>query len=725
MTDPSGSTTRPDPETSVPILDLRVRWRAGQVALVLAAALTVVACFRPLSPGASVPLRLAVTLALGLGVATTALLASLRGRGRAEQWAFYVFLVLSLDALGQTLQPFGWPGWPLMVLLLGAAAVAEPLPLALGLAALVSLLTCADAVHSFVTWPEAAAAVLGYAALVVAVSRALRGEKHRLAAALGELARLRHGIDHLDEVEPSAASLRPTTADLSLRQISEDGRKARHAERAEEVDESLAQIVALAHAAVGAHAVLYFDVDRQREAAFLRAAEGPSTIVRDSIVPLSQDPFAFVLDRGQSFYATDFPRLLEALPYYRRNVKIGTLLALPVKLGGAVSGLLIADQLEIQSFTSHEPELLESFAEMASRTIQRARESGSREDMGTEFKAVYAVSRNLARLAETQPLRRLLIRSARDMVPTVEAAAVVMTDESQTRYLVEADGFGWPREFEHREVGLSERTWAAWVLRSAEDPYLLDNVAGHKDRMPILVLDEGGGRAESLVAVPLRAGDRSLGALVLTGKRGTFDANLLRVLGILANQAAAALATIQLVDRNKQLAIRDGLTRLYNRRAFDEALARSIAQSDRQGGSFSVLLLDIDHFKKLNDTFGHQAGDAALRNTAGILQKHLRKGDLAARYGGEEFVGILPGAEEPGALQLAERIRAAIQDARFVFEGAKIRLTASFGLAVWSRDGRDAEALLASADRAMYAAKEGGRNRVLTASRVASSPDAP
>jgi diguanylate cyclase (GGDEF)-like protein len=279
--------------------------------------------------------------------------------------------------------------------------------------------------------------------------------------------------------------------------------------------------------------------------------------------------------------------------------------------------------------------------------------------------------------------------------------------------------FGWPAEFLKREVSLEERTWASWVLRSAEEACLLDDVAGHEKAMPVLVLDEGAGRAESLLAVPLRARNRTLGALVLTGPRGSFDAAARRVLEILANQAAATIQLIKDKEQQRQLAVRDGLTGLYNRRAFNELLSASIANEDRRpGGSLGLVLLDLDHFKKLNDTYGHLAGDAALRSVARLLGQHLRKGDQAARYGGEEFVVILPGSDEERAQGAAERLRAALQKHRFVFEGARIPLTASLGVAVWPADGKEPEALLGAADRALYAAKQGGRNRVESASSV-------
>jgi len=652
-----------------------------------------------------------------MGVGGSALLASLKGRGQAEIFAFYAFLILALDGLGQILSPLGWPLWPAMALVVAALAVAETLPVALGFVALASLLAVAEAAAaSFEPWKPALAMSLGYLALVLVLNRALLGEKHRLTTALAELARLHHGIDQLEETESGSSKMSPTA--LTLRQVSEDGRRARQLDRAAELDEALRRMVKLARTSVAAHAILYFDVDREREVAYLRAFDGPDAIVSDAVVPLGEDPFAFVLDRRQAFYATDFKRLLWSLPYYKREVKIGSLLAIPVRSGDAVLGVLVADRLEIQSFTSGEPDLLEAFAEMAADSLLRLRASVSREELGAEFKAVYVVSRNLATLMEQGPVRRLLLRSARDLVP-FEGGAVVMADEAQTRYLV-AEASGWPKEFEGRVVALEERTWAAWVLRSAEEPYLLDSVQDQKDRMPILVLDEGSSRAESLLALPLKARNRTLGALILTGRRGTFDAAVHRVLGILSNQAAAALSTIELVERIKELAVRDALTGLYNRRMFNEHLLQALARQERGGGNLALVLLDIDHFKKLNDTFGHPAGDAALKNAAQILEQHLRKGDQAARFGGEEFVVILPGTDEGGALRLAERIRSAIERSQLVFEGARISVTASFGTSIWPSDGADGEALLSAADRALYSAKHAGRNRVALASRLRS-----
>jgi diguanylate cyclase (GGDEF)-like protein len=714
-----------------PILDIRVRWHAGQVLLGVAGLLTVVAAVRPLAPWSPGWLKAAYALAVGFGVTASALLASLRGRKLPEALALHGFLVLSVDALGQTLGPRGLPVWPLMTLLVGALAVAESLPVALGVAGQAALLALADALRPLLPplppggaptfdGRPAIAAAAGYVALAFAVNRALAGEKRRLSATLAELARLKHGIDQLED-EPGAAPAPPASAAEALRQVTGEGRRARQLERASELDDALRRLVDVTHLAVGAHSVLYFDLDRQREQAHLRAAQGPPALQPDCAVPLGADPFSFLVDRGQPFYATDFKRLLWELPWYRGQVKVGSLIAVPVRAGDVIVGALVADRLEIQAFTGDEPRLLDGFATLAAEAIQRVRASLGREELDAEFKAVFPLSQRLATLSREAEVQELLLRAARHLAD-LDGGAVVGTDDLDTRYVVEA-GFGWPAAFLRREVALDERTWAAWVLRSAEEACLLDHVAGAEDPMPVLVLDEGWGRAGSLLAVPLRARNRTLGALVLTGPRGCFDASSRRVLEVLANQGAATIQLIKDREEQRQLAVRDGLTGLYNRRAFAELLASAIANEDRRaGGSLGLAILDIDHFKKLNDTYGHPAGDAALRSVARLLIQHLRKGDHAARYGGEEFVVILPGSDEERSMGAAERMRSALQKHRFVFEAARIPLTASLGVAVWPADGRDPDALFAAADRALYAAKQGGRNRVVAASSVPAPP---
>lgn len=165
----------------------------------------------------------------------------------------------------------------------------------------------------------------------------------------------------------------------------------------------------------------------------------------------------------------------------------------------------------------------------------------------------------------------------------------------------------------------------------------------------------------------------------------------------------------------RQLAITDGLTQIANRRHFDERIQEELDRSRRYGRPLVLLLLDIDHFKKVNDTYGHPAGDAVLRRVADVCRASTRTLDLVARFGGEEFAMLLPETDVPGALQLAERIREEIAALPVSYGRHVIQVTASIGLAATQNGDRGCDQLLKSADEMLYAAKQGGRNRVVCA----------
>ena len=164
----------------------------------------------------------------------------------------------------------------------------------------------------------------------------------------------------------------------------------------------------------------------------------------------------------------------------------------------------------------------------------------------------------------------------------------------------------------------------------------------------------------------------------------------------------------------QELANLDGLTNLFNHRFFHEHLTREMDRVRRYGGIVSCVIVDIDFFKKVNDTYGHQTGDVILKEVAGILQKGIRDSDLAARYGGEEFALVLVQSDAEVAVLICERIRSQIAAMPFLSMDSPIHIRASFGIASFPSVGIKKEKdLIEAADRALYRAKEGGRNRVV------------
>jgi diguanylate cyclase (GGDEF)-like protein len=180
----------------------------------------------------------------------------------------------------------------------------------------------------------------------------------------------------------------------------------------------------------------------------------------------------------------------------------------------------------------------------------------------------------------------------------------------------------------------------------------------------------------------------------------------------------------QIETENKQLeelALTDGLTGLPNRRAIETWAMNQLSSAVRHDFAFWVVLADLDHFKRVNDTFGHDAGDAILKKFSEILKRSIRRGDLCGRIGGEEFLVVLTHTNREKALTVIDRIRAELSEASFTFGGCTIGITASFGLAGFEADERRStfSKLRAQADAALYSAKRRGRNRVVMTPAVA------
>lgn len=174
----------------------------------------------------------------------------------------------------------------------------------------------------------------------------------------------------------------------------------------------------------------------------------------------------------------------------------------------------------------------------------------------------------------------------------------------------------------------------------------------------------------------------------------------------------------RLEELNRELArqaVHDGLTGLYNRSYLDEALPRELARAERDERPVGLLILDIDHFKEVNDRHGHGVGDGVLTRVAELVRSQVRAGDIPCRYGGDELVAVMPGATADEALGIGQRIRVSVADARFADADESLSVTVSVGVAVYPRDAATAAELFRRADRALYGAKDRGRNRVVGA----------
>ncbi len=227
----------------------------------------------------------------------------------------------------------------------------------------------------------------------------------------------------------------------------------------------------------------------------------------------------------------------------------------------------------------------------------------------------------------------------------------------------------------------------------------------------------------TLLAVPIRVGSKALGVVVVGNPPEDAPDGAADIAASAAEQVALVLERYRILAVVERQASTDDLTGLHNHRFFADHLSQQLAIAQRQRRSLSVLMLDIDFFKKLNDTHGHRAGDRALEEFAAVLTGSVRRSDLAARYGGEEFVVVMSDTSAGDAAQVAEKVRHAVEGLRVdIGDGEMVDFTVSIGAATYPDDSDTGDDLMALADEALYVAKRTGRNRVVSAGKKKEPP---
>jgi diguanylate cyclase (GGDEF)-like protein len=263
---------------------------------------------------------------------------------------------------------------------------------------------------------------------------------------------------------------------------------------------------------------------------------------------------------------------------------------------------------------------------------------------------------------------------------------------------------------------------SCWALRRGQ-PHVV-----HSAEHDLICPHAADAPAEALprLCLPLAAHGATMGLICIHGDgpgAWTADERVVALGRAFCEQVSLGLSSFELRETLRRQSIVDGLTGLYNRRYLDDALRREVFQAQRRGRTFSVIMVDADHFKRINDIFGHDAGDLVLKAIGRELKAAVRGGDLACRFGGEEFTLVLPDCGKPQAIEKGRRVGELVRGLHLVHGVTPLPpLTVSAGVATYPEDGEDAERLIVAADRALYAAKRGGRDRVEAAQGVESDP---
>lgn len=444
-----------------------------------------------------------------------------------------------------------------------------------------------------------------------------------------------------------------------------------------------------------------------------RDPEPTAQVPTGSRFRLSDYPYYSVLLRENRplVFQRDEPTLDGLLRRWLDAYRWRSLLTVPLLNKGQVIGLIeLGERRRERGFTTDETRLAESLASQAAVAIENARLYAEAQRRAEQLHALHEASRALASDLHLESILHTLVEAARRLTNArYGALAVLDTSGNLARFytlgLTEAD---------QQRIGEPPRGQGLLgvILRDGI-PMRVDDLARHPRTAGFPLYHP---LMKSFLGAPIAARGKVIGSLYLTDKANDrpFTQEDEDVIVGLAADAAIAIENARLFGEVQQLAITDSLTGLHNRHHFFELAEHEFQRARRYGRALSVIMLDIDHFKQVNDTYSHAVGDQVLRVVAERCRESLRDIDFMGRYGGEEFAVLLPESDTEGARNAAERLRRCVAESPVETARGRLSVTISLGVVTIAVGFLDLVALLDRADAAMYAAKKAGRNRVET-----------
>jgi two-component system cell cycle response regulator len=398
------------------------------------------------------------------------------------------------------------------------------------------------------------------------------------------------------------------------------------------------------------------------------------------------------------------------VPYYASGCPVRALAAIPILEGETLRGILAIDRTENTPFSPHEEELAAQAARYCLRAIHNERVFVQLERAKVEQGKLYRAAQALGAALSEKEVLDAGVRAAREIASFDLAAVTVFDAKTKMHEVCAAKSAGGEIDdlvgarFSHN-AGLV----AMVVKNRCALPYRGEFDAG---KQVVLTARFPWPKMPSLLVLPLILHERVLGTLILGARRKHAFGDAVRpTLEVLASHLAVSLSNARMVQKLEEMATTDGLTGLLNKRAMLDAAGKQVAASARFARRLSVLICDIDFFKRVNDTHGHDVGDKVIQGLAEVLKRQKRATDLVARFGGEEFVLLCEETDDKGSMLLAERIREDLEKTIFHVPAGAFSVTCSVGVATFPEAGNNWETLFKAADEALYVSKRAGRNR--------------
>jgi diguanylate cyclase (GGDEF)-like protein len=422
-------------------------------------------------------------------------------------------------------------------------------------------------------------------------------------------------------------------------------------------------------------------------------------------IPVGKGITGAALEQKRPIYCRDISQDPRYIP---SGISTGSELAIPLMVKDEVLGVLDSQSERTDAFDQEVIDLLTIFSAQASLALQNARLHSLERSRALQLEAINSIAQQMTIVLD---LEELLTKVCSLISKTLDIEHVSVLLKEDTHLVLRAhEGRLTPLLSKQGRIPLGVGPWNRILIG---DKVVIENGIGHSPGSSGLFQETNSRMCIGLVSFGV-----TLGVLVLESARDhAFNSLSQRTLESMADICATAIQNAQHVERVRQLAYLDGLTGIFNRRFFEMRIAEEIERAKRFNANLSILMVDIDQFKRLNDEFGHLLGDEVLRQVSSIFSDHLRKIDVVCRYGGEEFAVLLPETNAQSALQVAEKLRRLVEN--WPFPGVARPITVSAGTATFPENGGIRDDLVKAADAALYAAKQAGRNCVRTAPALA------
>jgi len=480
----------------------------------------------------------------------------------------------------------------------------------------------------------------------------------------------------------------------------------------QEVRQALYHAIQLLHQTLDLHTCVLLMPSDEGEGLLITELVTNSEDLADGPFPLGAGAVGAAVRRRLTTNLQQIRPGYRGICYYRGPAKVRSFIAVPVLERGHLRAVLCADRVIDSAFSPQEEELLRNSTSHILRAFENERVFVQLERSKREQEVLYRVSQALSTALTQDAVMEVGLGAAKEIAPYDFAAITEYQLEGRRHVVRRALG---ERALDFQ--GLRFRDNASLTAMVVKNRHYLPYRGDFDPKQQVLFTKKAKLKGvESLLVLPLVVREEPIGTLIVAAKRpSAFGASARETLQALANQLAVAIANARAVRQLEEMATTDGLTGCLNKRAFLDQIEQKLLAAQRFGRKLSVIVVDLDHFKGVNDTYGHAVGDRVLQELGRVLKRVKRETDLVARFGGEEFCVLCEETDARGARLLAERVREELENTGLVTELGPLKVTASLGVATFPDHASTAADLFVQGDKALYEAKNHGRNRVCAA----------